>query len=833
MNNLRLSLRLLLRQFRSGALGALFAGLVVACGVLAAVNLFADRIGQSLNLQAGEILAADLVVTSRQRLPAELLDKARELGLATAEMAQLSTLLYLDADPENDLVDDFNTEGHLIDIKAVTEGYPLRGSLGLAATLDGPPENHSQAPEPGQGWMAARGLQLFGTDTGARVSLGWQPMEISRVLTHEPDAGAGRFMLAPRLLVHMDDLLESGLLGPGSRVHWRLLLAGEESALLRFSSWAETQLKEDQELLWPADAEADTGQVLRQARRFLGVAALSALILASVAVLLAALRFAASRRDLVALLKTFGATNRQITGILSLLLLWLTLAAGLVGSLLGWLAQNFIAAAVAQGPAGVLPAARLWPLWGSAAFTLLLAAGFALPPLIALRRVPPMRIFNRAPGTGSGWRSGLWLPPLLVGLFIPIARLGDARSALIVLGVTAALSAVLALAAWLTMHACRWLAGTVRREWRFGLMGLYRRRGRGVLQITAVGLGLMALLLLLIVRAELMQQWQASLPADAADHFVVNIQPDQQGALREQLLKLGAEGLQIRPMANVHLDQINGQAPEGRQRVGQVNLSWTDALPPGNRIVAGQFFDAAKAGAEVSLARSWAERTGIVLGDELNFRSGTEHFSARVTSLREVEWTSFNTNFFILLSPAAGEALPHQFIASFRAPDAAPAIRQLQHDWPNLSVINIRSLLDRISEMINRVAQAMQIVFAFTLAAGLVVLFIALESTLKERRQEAALLRVLGADQRMIRRSLLVEYGLMAVIAALLATGGAVLAGGLLAGQLFEFDYRPSAWLLLTGLGSSILLVTGGGWLGNRRALAEPPMLLLRRGETT
>ncbi|RFF27619.1 MULTISPECIES: ABC transporter permease [unclassified Wenzhouxiangella] len=818
MNSAALSLKLLTRQSRSGALVMLFAGLVVATAALAAVSLFTDRVGRALERQAGEVLAADLVITGRERLPEEYREKAGELGLDTAEIALLSTVLFV------------GEESHLVDLKAVTETYPLRGQLKLADRLGSDQEETlATAPRPGTGWMAARGLRLFETDTGVEVDIGRRAVNIERVLTWEPDRGGSRFMLAPRLIIHMDDLLDSELLGPGSRVRWRLLVAGSESGVAEFRRWVEPRVEDRQDIETVAEAEADTGQALEQAQRFLGVAALTAVILAAAAVLLAALRYSRSQRDLVALLKAFGAEGRQILGALSLMLLWLALAAIATGGVLAFGAQTVIASILADGPAGELPPARLMPLVGSGSFTLLLAAGFALPPLVALRSVAPMRILNRSLDTRPGLAGGLWLVPILGALAIPVLQLGNLRLAMIVLGGSATLAAVLALAAWGAMGLSRQLSKRTRADWRFGLAGLHRRRGQGIIQITALGLGLMALLLLMIVRAELLEQWRGSLPEDTADHFVVNIQPDQREAVHEALVEAGALNLQIRPMATVNLIEVNGEPPPDHRWAGQTNVSWIDTLPPANRVIEGTFF-APDADGEISLAQRWAERTGVGMGDTMLFEAGGQRLDATVTSMREVEWESFNVNFFILLTPSAGESLPHQFIASFRLPEDAGPLRDIQQGWPNVSIIDIGALLDRIGEIIDRVSSAAQVVFFFTLIAGLVVLLAALEATRDERRQEAALIRALGADDALVRRGLLIEYGAMALIAAVLATGGAALTGWLLARELFEFAYRPSALLLASGFVVSFVLVVGSGWLGNRSVLKTSPIRILRAG---
>ncbi|MFW5927055.1 MAG: ABC transporter permease, partial [Wenzhouxiangella sp.] len=685
-------------------------------------------------------------------------------------------------------------------------------------------------PTPGTGWMAARGLRLFDADTGVEVEVGRRPVLVDRVLTWEPDRGGSRFMLAPRLIVHMDDLLESDLLGPGSRVRWRLLVAGSEPAVAEFRRRIEPELGGRQSIETIEEAEAETGQALTQARRFLGVAALTAVILAAVAILLSALRFSRAQRDLVALLKCFGAENRRIMGALALMLLWLAIAAIVMGGAFGMAAQEFIARVLADGPAGELPPPRLLPLAGSALFTILLAAGFALPPLIGLRTVAPMRILNRSLDTRPGVDGWLWLLPIAGALAIPVLQLGQIRLAAIVLGASLGLAACLAAAAWLAMLGGARLARHARGGWRFGLAGLNRRRTSGIIQVTALGLGLMALLLLMVVRGELLEQWRASLPPDTPDHFIVNIQPDQRDDIERALTRGDAANLQIRPMATVNLVEVNGEPPPDHRWAGQVNVSWIDALPPANRVVEGEFF-APDAGGEISLAARWSQRTGIGLGDEITFDSGAQRFTAAVTSIREVEWESFNANFFILLTPEAGQALPHQLIASFRRPENGTDLRAIQREWPNVSIIDIGALLERIGEIIDRVSTAAQVVFFFTLIAGVVVLLAALEATRDQRRHESALIRALGADDALVRRGLLVEYSIMALLAALLATLGAALTGWLLARELFEFSYRPSPGLFAAGFLAAVIVVVGSGWLGNRSVLGTPPVRILRTGE--
>ena len=818
MNPATLSLRLLHRQGRSGALAMLAAGLIVATAALSAVSLFTDRVGRALEREAGEALAADLVVADRERLPREFVEQAHALDLATAETILISTAVFV------------GDESRLIDVKGVGGSYPLRGRLRVTDRLGDDDEAVVAIPERGTAWMEPRGLRALDADIGDTTELGYSELIINRALTYEPDRGGGPFMLAPRLMVHIDDLLESELIGPGARARYRLLVAGDESNVSEFRNWVETRLTGNQRLITVADTEDQTGMALTQARRFLGVAALTAVVLAAVAVLLSAVRFSIAQRDLVALLKAFGARGNEVMLALSLMLLWLVLFSVVIGGVAGLIAQDLIGRILADGPGGNLPPPRFEPLASTGLFTLLLAGGFALPPLLNLRDVPPMRILNRSLDRGVGMTRLLWILPIAAALAIPVVQLGDLKLALIVLGGSGALAVALALVGWLAMIVTGLLSRRARAAWRFGLAGLRRRRGAGIVQVTALGLGLMALLLLVIVRSEMLDQWRASLPPDTPDHFVVNIQPDQAEAVARLLSDAGAANLQIRPMANANLIAINDRPPPDDRMAGQVNVSWIDELPPANEIIAGEFFSPDATG-ELSLAEMWAERLGVGMGDALTFESGARQFTARVTSIRDVDWNSFNVNFFILLTPDAGELLPHQYIASFwLEDDDSGLLRELSREFPNLSIIDIGSIIERVGEIIDRVSQAAQVVFFFTLLAGLIVLLAALEATRDERRHEAALIRTLGADNRMVRRGLLVEYGVMALIAATLATIGAAITGWYLAAELFEFRYQPSPILFITGFVTAAVLVVGSGWLGNRSVLSTPPVRILRTG---
>lgn len=816
MNPLRLSSRLLMRQGRSGALWMLILGLAVATAALTAVTLFTDRVGRALDRQAGEVLAADLRISSRDEVDPAWIDEAERFGLDSARFLELNTVVFAES------------ESALFEVKGAGSGYPLRGRLRTSDGVGLPDSVADGLPAEGEAWIEPRGLRALDIGLGDPIWIGERQLQVTRLLTYEPDRGDGPFALAPRVLVTFDDLASAGLLGPGSRARHRLLVAGDGDDVESYAEAIEPMLDERSRVTTVDEADARTAGALEQARRFLAVAALTAVVLAAVAVLLAALRFADAQRDLVAVLKAFGAHGRDVQRSLVLLLLWLVLIAVLVGGVAGAIGQQAIADILGRGLQEPLPPVSLAPMPGIALFTALLAIGFALPPLAALRRVPPMRILNRSLDDGSRAGASGWLLAVAVALMIPVLQLGEARLAMLVLGGCAALALALAAAAWASVRITRAAARRVRGTYRFGLAGLGRRQAMSIVQTVALGLGLMALLLLVVVRTELIEQWRASLPVDTPNHFLVNVQPGQAEDVRQRLAGLGATGLQVRPMANANLVSIDGDTPRDDRFTGQVNLSWIDRLPPANEVTEGRFWAPGERG-QISVARRWSERVGVRLGDRMTFDAGGRTITAEVTSIRDVDWGSFNVNFFLLLTPEAADVLPHQFVASFRMPgDALDDLDDLARELPNATLLDVGALVDRVFEIIDQVSRAAQVVFLFTLIAGLVVLLAALEATRDQRRSEAALVRALGADRRMVRGGLLIEYGIMAAIAASLACCGAAIVGALLADELFGFAYRPGFGLFALGFSVAVTLIVGAGWLGNRSVLATPPVRILR-----
>ncbi|HRC72607.1 MAG TPA: FtsX-like permease family protein [Candidatus Competibacter sp.] len=825
---LRMALRALRRDWRAGELRVLAVALLIAVASVAAVGFFADRIQQAMEHKASELLGADLAVSSSNPLQPTLAETARQQGLAVADILNFRSVVV-----SGDLT-------QLAEVKAVGPGYPLRGALQVSDQPFGPARSVTGIPEPGQVWLDERLLQTLGLQVGGSVNLGSRGFRIGQVLAYEPDRAGDLFSLAPRLLVNLADIPSTGLIQRGSRVEYRLLLAGEPAALQAFRTWAGPVLKTGEKLQGVRDARAELRVALERAQRFLNLAALVSVILAGVGVAIAARRFAARHWDSVAILRCVGATQPLVTRLFVLELLLLAAAAGAAGSVVGYIAQYGLSGVL--GPLvsrAELPSPSWRPLLPASLTGLITLLGFGLPPLLRLREVPPLRVLRRDLGPVDPRLLALYGPAALASVALLAWQAGEWRLALYVCAGVAGTVIVLSLAAWGLVKALNLLRGRVGVAWRFGLANIARRGPGSAAQVVALGLGLMALLVLTLVRTDLLASWRSSLPADAPNHFLVNIQPGEVTAVGDFLRQRGLNGIELFPMVRGRLNAINGRAvgpddydnPRAKGLVErEFNLSWTERWQADNRIVAGRWWTAAERGQGLaSVEQGLAQTLGIALGDTLRFQVAGQSLDAKVASLRSVEWDSFRVNFFVLFPPGLLDAYPATWITSFHLPkDQKPLLAELVRHYPSVTVIDVDALMGKVREIMDRVIVAVEYVFLFTLAAGLVVLYAAIQATQDERRFESAVLRTLGARQAVVRESLLAEFATLGLLAGVLAAAAATVVSFVLAVQVFDFPYRWNPWVWLLGAGAGVVGVGLAGLFGARSALNQPPWRALR-----
>ncbi len=819
---LPLSLRLLLREWKAGELRVLAASLVVAVGAVTTVGFFTDRVKVALDREANRLLAADLVLAADHPLPQAYVDEAQRRGLAASRTLTFPSMVLK------------GESGQLAEIKAASPGYPLRGTLRLEADGDGTREAGG-IPEPGTAWAERQLLQRLGARVGEVLEVGGAQFRLAAIVAQEPDRAGNLFSIAPRLLLNAVDLPRTGLIQEGSRVHYRLLLAGEDRAVAAYRAWAEKRLERGERLEGVRDARPEIRTALDRAQKFLGLASLVAAILASAAVALAARRYTRRHWDACALLRTLGAGQDTIFRLYLFQLLFLGLLASLAGAAVGfgaqWLLAGWLGTLVS---ASSLPLPTALPAVQGVLIGLALLLGVGLPPLLRLKEVPALRVLRQelgAPTGGALAGHGLGVA-VLAGLLVWQA--GDAKLGLYVL---AGLGGVALLASLL-------VSGTIRAVgrygggalWRYGLSNIRRRAASSVWQVAAFGLGVMALLVLTLVRGDLLRGWEATLPPDAPNRFVINIQPDQQGPLRAFFISQGREAPPFYPMVRGRLLAVNGKplnpdslADERAKRLAEreFNLSWTDALPADNQLTAGRWLKAGDG--TLSVEEGIAKTLGIRLGDTLTYGVAGSEFSARVASLRKVDWDSFRVNFFVVAAPGLLEDYPASYITAFHlAPGDERLLDRMVKAFPNFTVVDVAAVMAEVRRVMERVRMAVEFVFLFTLLAGVAVLYAAVVSTQHERRFEAAMLRVLGASRRQMLAVQLAEFAAIGFLAGLVAALGASVLGWALAEKVFHLPYEFNPWLWLVALAAGTLGVVGAGWWATRRIADRPPLETLR-----
>jgi len=811
----RFTLRMLARDLRAGELTVLALALVLAVAALTSVGFLADRVERAVARQAHQLLGGDLLLSADHPWPDDYRAAARERGLRLAESASFPSMV---------------TGGQgvqLAEIKAVSADYPLRGALRIAPGLNLGDGETVTVPAPGSAWPDERLATVLGADTGAALRVGRIEPVVAAIVTLEPDRGINPFAIAPRLLINLADLPASGLIQPGSRVTWRLHVAGEPAAVAAFRDWAKARLGRGEKLEDLENARPEVRNIIERAQRFLRLAALLTVVLAAVAVGLAARRYMQRHLDACAVMRCLGAGERQILLIHGGEFILLGLAATLLGGLLGYLVQGGLQLALAGLIAERLPPPGWQPWAHGLAVGAVLVAGFVLPPLLRLKAVPTVRVLRREWGGPEPLSFASYLLGLgcLAGLMFWMA--GDARLGGVVLAGFALAVGVFAVAGRVLLR----LSGRIRaREgWRIGLANLRRRAGATVVQAVALALGLTTLLLLTLAKDDLLAAWQAKVPPDAPNRFLINVQPGQRAAIAEFFGRAGLPAPRLEPMVRGRLTSVNGRgigprdyAEERAQRLveREFNLSSRDDLPPGNRIVAGRWH-APGAAAQLSVEQGLADTLNLHIGDELAFDIAGRPFVARIVSLRRLDWDSMRVNFFVIAPEGSMDDQPTSYITSFHLPAGREAaIGELVRQFPNVTVIDVAALVRQLQATLDQVARAVQLVFGFALLAGLVVLYAALQASAGERSHELAVLRALGGRRRQLRQALIAEFAALGAIAGLLAGLGATAIGTALARWVFQLDYLPTPGLLAAAVCAGMLGVTLAGLAATRPALA-------------
>jgi putative ABC transport system permease protein len=813
----RFATRNFLRGLRAGRLTVLMIALTVAVAAITSVGFFIDRVHASVAQEAAGMLAADLRLTGSDPLNADYLAEAERRGLRTAQFTSFPTVVIA------------GDASQLASLYAVSDAYPLRGQVLLADAVGSASYRVAGPPPAGRVWLEDGLLARLSTGVGAPVTIGAREFVIERVLEHRPDQSLGFDTFAPSLMMNLADLESTELLGPGSRATWAQLFAGDAADVAAFREWFNTSSGSDRRLQTAGRSEERIDRSIENAERFLSLASMIALLLAATAVAVSARLYAAQQVEGVALMKCLGASQALVIAAVLIELAIIGVATGIAGSALGYLAQFGLGSLVEDLMELELPAPGLAPGLSGIVVALAVLAGFALPAMLSLRTVPPLRVLRQdaapkavptAVSYGAAAGAVLGLLAWLVGTseLLVVSVIG--------LGVGAALLYVAALVLVRLIGPLRSGAGVA---WRYGLANIARRRADSVAQVMAFGFGLTVLLLLSGVRTGLLDTWYASLPTDAPNHFMINIQREEADGVRALFTERGQEAPELVPMVRARLTAVDGEDLQSRRMRGEggwlmreANLTWAEELDETNEVVAGQWWAPGTEGAEISVEEGIMQGMGLTLGDELTFEIAGQPLTAKLTSVRRVAWDSLSPNFMLVLNPAALADYPATFVASTYAQDREVML-EVSRRFPSVTVIDLQSVLEQVRSIMDRAALAIQYVFLFTLLAGVVVLLAAVQATREERRFEVALLRTLGASRRRVLAALVVEFVSLGVLAGLLAS---LIASGiayLLATRVFEVEFTFGPLILGVGLVAGGVLVGLSGTLATYSVVRQPP----------
>ena len=830
----RLGWRSLWRDLRSGDLRLLIVAVTLAVAALTAVGFFADRLKAGLQRDARQLLGGDAVIVSDNPTPAAFTAKARELGLDVVQTLGFPTM--------GRAADAKGGTAKLVALKVVAPGYPLRGSLKIASQLGAAERLTNSVPAPGQAWVEAPLLDALGLQMGDELLLGDSRLRITEIIAFEPDRGAGFMSFAPRVMIQQQDVAATGLIQPASRVSYRLAVAGQDKQVATFVAWAQARMKTQGLRGLRVDSfqsgRPEMGQTLDRAEKFLNLIALLAALLSAVAVALAARGFALAHLDDCAMLRVLGLSQRRIASAYVFEFGLIGLMASALGLLLGYALHHVFVLLLAGLVDTALPSAGGWPLIFGMGVGMTLLLAFGLPPVLQLAQVPALRVIRRDLGNLKPASIAVLLLGISGFATLLLAASSDLTLGLIAVGGFAAAALIFAGLSWLAVNllrravsesrAPRWLILATRQ--------LAARPAFAVLQVSALAVGLLALILLVLLRTDLVSSWRKATPPDAPNRFVINIMPEQGDAFRQALLDAGVNKFDWYPMIRGRLVAINAKpvtpddyADERAKRLldREFNLSHSAIQPAQNKLVAGRWTPDEQGA--ISVEEGLANTLGLKLGDVLGFDVGGVQTVSKITSLRKVDWGSMRANFFAMYPVSRLPGVPATYMTAFKAPAGAHFDNALVRSFPNITSVDMSSTIAQVQRVLDQVIGAVEFLFGFALAAGLVVLFAAVSATREERAREFAIMRALGAKSSLLRQVQRAELLAVGLLAGFLASLVATLVGWALARFVFEFEWNASLWVLLWGALSGAALALLAGWWGLHEVLRRPVVDTLRR----
>ena len=825
MNIFQFALRSFRRDWHSGELRLIASAIIIAVACLTSVSFFTDRVKRATELQATELLAADLVLSASESFSNDYIQQAQQMELTYSLSENFRSVVVK------------NESMELAEVKAVDSVYPIRGQLRVSDTLFANEYEIDDIPASGEAWLDSRLSQALGVEPGDTISLGALTLTFTKVLTYEPDRGGDLFNIAPRLLFNRDDLAASELILPGSRVSYRLLIGGEQNQIEAYRN--SIDVGNNVRVRGIKEARPEIRVALERAEQFLGLAALVSIALAGIAIAMTAHRYATRHFDNCAIMRCMGLQQRQITNIYLLQLLILAVVAGLIGCFIGFFAQevlNHIMANILERP---LPSPSAKPVVTGLLTSLITVSGFALPQILRLRHVSPLRVLRHDLSPLPVNQYLLYLIALIALLLLTPWQSGDAILTVYTLVGLLITAMVMALIGKALINLLGKLQPKLKLAARYGLANISRRSRQSLVQIVGIGIGITVILLLTLVRTDLLENWQDRLPDNTPNYFLINIQPDEVQSVNEYLQTHIEGKADVYPMIRGRLLRINNDPVtrdnynnERARRLAtrNFNLSYIEDMQSDNKLLEGEWWPNDRNQHYFSVEQGIADTLGIKIGDSLTYTIAGQEITGTVLNLRWVEWDSFNVNFFVVSNPEALTNYPGTFISSFYLPASDKNIFiNLVKQFPSITVFDVDAILNQVRTIMKHVVSTIEFVFIFTLLTGLMVLIAAIQSTQDERLQESALMRALGANQKQIMSGLIAEFLLLGLITGILSALAASAIELVLAEYVFKMDLIINPWIWLVGPLLSCTLIMMTGLFGTRRVLSSSPMLVLRQ----
>lgn len=784
------------REWRSPSLLIVWMALSLAVACVLALGNISDRMEKGLSQQSRDFMAGDRALRSSREVPQAWLDEARKRGLKVGTQISFATMTFADDAPQ------------LANVKAVDDIYPMYGELETRPA--------GVKPQPGSVLLAPRLMALLKLKTGDEIDVGDARLRIAGEVIQEPDAGFNPFQMAPRLLMNVADVAKTGAVQPGSRVTWRIKFGGTPSQLEAYEKWLLPQLKPEHKWYGLEQDEGALGKSLERSQQFLLLSALLTLLLAVAAVAVAMGHYCRSRYDLVAILKTLGAGRAQLRKLIVgqwLMVLGLSV---ITGGVIGLVFERVLMILLKPVLPAALPPASLWPWLWAVGTMVVISLLVGLRPYRLLLATQPLRVLRRD-AVASVWPLKFYIPAISIVTVLLLAWLmGGSMLLWAVLAGAVVLAALCGLLGWMLLNVLKRL--TLKAlPLRLAVNRLLRQPWSTLSQLSAFSLSFMLLAMLLVLRGDLLDRWQQQLPPESPNYFLINIASEQVTPLKGFLSEHQVIPESFYPIVRARLTQINGTSTDGNQDEAlnrELNLTWQSQKPDHNPITAGSW--PPKTG-EVSMEQELAKRLNISLGDSVTFMGDTQDFTAKVTSLRKVDWESLRPNFYFIFPPGALDGQPQSWLTSFRWENGNEMLTQLNREFPTVSLLDIGAILQQVGQVLQQVSRALEVMVVLVTGCGVLLLLAQVQVGMRQRHQELVVYRTLGAGKKLLRTTLWCEFALLGFVSGLVAAIGAETALAVLQTRVFDFPWEPDwrLWLVLP-LSGALLLSLCGGWLGTR-----------------